>query len=434
MDHLAKQSNALNSEASLRSGSLSASLSNQDHQQYRQLIFSILTHLTDSQLTIVEGKHRRIFGEDNAPLKGQITIHDSSFFKDMIFNGSIGAAEAYIDAKWSSPNLTALIQIMARNQTQLDQIESKTRWISSIKNWWLRRQNLNSETGSKRNILAHYDIGNELYQRFLDPSMLYSSAIYSQETADLAAAQQYKMQLICQRLELQPTDSVIEIGTGWGGLAIYMAQHIGCHVTTTTISDAQFDYAQQQVKQWGLEDKITLLKQDYRLLEGQYDKLVSIEMIEAVGHEYLPTFFTQCSQLLKPSGKMLLQSITIADSRYHQYRQNVDFIQKYIFPGGCLPSIAEMSKHIATSTDMVVDEIQDIGLHYARTLNDWNQAFQSSWSELEQLGYKQEFKRLWQFYLCYCEGAFMERVISTHHVMARKPRYMSPNDASILDY
>lgn len=426
MEQLAKQDNTLDTEKS--------AVSSNTKNKYRDVIFSILTHLNDSQITIVEGKHHRIFGDDSAPLKAQITVHDSSFFKDMIFNGSIGAAEAYLEGKWSSPNLTTLIQIMARNQPQLDKIESKTRWISSIKNWWLRRQNLNSETGSKRNILAHYDIGNELYQRFLDPSMLYSSAIYSQDATSLAAAQQNKMHLICQRLELQPSDRVIEIGTGWGGLAVYMAQHIGCHVTTTTISDAQFDYAQQQVKQLGLEDNITLLKNDYRLLEGQYDKLVSIEMIEAVGHEYLPTFFTQCSQLLKPNGKMLLQSITIADSRYDQYRQNIDFIQKYIFPGGCLPSIAEMSKHIANSTDMVIDEIQDIGLHYARTLNDWHQVFDKNWSELKSLGYKEDFKRLWQFYLCYCEGAFMERVISTHHIMARKPRYLSPDNASILDY
>lgn len=426
MEQLAKQDNTLDTEKS--------AVSSNTKNKYRDVIFAILTHLNDSQITIVEGKHHRVFGDDSAPLKAQITVHDISFFKDMIFNGSIGAAEAYLEGKWSSPNLTALIQIMARNQPQLDKIESKTRWISSIKNWWLRRQNLNSETGSKRNILAHYDIGNELYQRFLDPSMLYSSAIYSQDATSLAAAQQNKMHLICQRLELQPSDRVIEIGTGWGGLAVYMAQHIGCHVTTTTISDAQFDYAQQQVKQLGLEDNITLLKNDYRLLEGKYDKLVSIEMIEAVGHEYLPTFFTQCSQLLKPNGKMLLQSITIADSRYDQYRQNIDFIQKYIFPGGCLPSIAEMSKHIANSTDMVVDEIQDIGLHYARTLNDWHQAFDKNWSELKSLGYKEDFKRLWQFYLCYCEGAFMERVISTHHIMARKPRYLSPDNASILDY
>jgi cyclopropane-fatty-acyl-phospholipid synthase len=242
------------------------------------------------------------------------------------------------------------------------------------------------------------------------------------------------MATICRRLSLKPSDKVIEIGTGWGGLAIYMAQHIGCHVTTTTISDAQYGYAQQQVERLGLGDRITLLKQDYRELTGQYDKLVSIEMIEAVGHDYLATFFSTCNSLLKPDGKMLLQSITIADGRYQQYRQNIDFIQKYVFPGGCLPSIAVMSQHIAKQTDMVIDEIQDIGLHYARTLHDWGKAFEDSWQELANLGYSDSFKRLWQFYLSYCEGAFIERVISTHHIVARKPRYLGETDETVLDY
>lgn len=287
-------------------------------------------------------------------------------FRDVVINGSIGASEAYIDGKWTSPNLTRVIQIMARNQAQLDELDDKTQWISRIKNLLLRRKNANTEQGSKRNILAHYDIGNELYERFLDSSMQYSSAIYSEEAETLSKAQQNKMKTICERLELSEKDNVVEIGTGWGGLAIFMAQHYGCHVTTTTISDAQHALAEQRVKALDLTDKITLLKEDYRNLTGEYDKLVSIEMIEAVGHEYLQTFFEKCSSLLKPSGKMLIQAITIADSRYDKYRKGVDFIQKYIFPGGCLPSVSVMTQHLATSTDLVVQEIDDIGLHYAR--------------------------------------------------------------------
>jgi len=402
--------------------------------KYRTLIFRVLDELKDACIEIIEGDNHSIFGERSASLLGQIVVHDSSFYKDVVMGGSIGASEAYIDGKWTSPNLTRVIQIMAKNQSQLDELDSKTQWLTQFKNLLLRRKNANTEQGSKRNILAHYDIGNELYERFLDPSMQYSSAIYSSEALTLDEAQQNKMRTICERLELSETDHVVEIGTGWGGLAIYMAQHYGCQVTTTTISDAQHNLAEQRIKHLGLTHKITLLKQDYRNLTGQYDKLVSIEMIEAVGHEYMQTFFETCSNLLKPTGKMLVQAITIADGRYEKYRKGVDFIQKYIFPGGCLPSVSVMSNHLATHTDMVIHEVDDIGLHYARTLNDWKTAFDKSWEELQTLGYSEEFKRLWTFYFCYCEGAFLERVISTHHIVARKPRYLGAKDETILDY
>jgi len=402
--------------------------------QSRRIIFTLLSQLKDAQLELIEAHESYFFGDENTDLKGQIVIHDLSFYIDVLANGSIGAAEAFLDSKWTSPDLTKVIQVMARNSIELDKIERNMRWLSKLKNLFLRRKNINSEQGSKRNILAHYDIGNDLYQGFLDTSMQYSSAIYNDKAQNLSQAQINKMKTICERLSLTAKDHVIEVGTGWGGLAIYMAQNYGCKVTTTTISDAQFDYAQKQVNELGLEDKITLLKQDYRKLSGQYDKLVSIEMIEAVGHEFLPTFFSTCSNLLKPSGKMLIQSITIADTRYEQYRKGVDFIQKYIFPGGCLPSIAEMSRHFEKSTDMVIHQINDIGLHYARTLDDWKQAFEKEWEQLKQLGYNEEFKRLWLFYFSYCEGAFLERVISTHHIVARKPRYQGAEDEVVLAY
>ncbi|MEZ8012211.1 MULTISPECIES: cyclopropane-fatty-acyl-phospholipid synthase family protein [Vibrio] len=426
MEQLAKQNNNIEQQAKAVAVSSNC--------KYRALIFKVLESLQFATLEIIERDQHSVFGDREADLKGRIVIHDATFFRDVVIDGSIGASEAYIDGKWTSPDLTKVIQIMARNQSQLDELDDKTQWISRIKNLLLRRKNANTEQGSKRNILAHYDIGNELYERFLDSSMQYSSAIYSGEAETLSKAQQNKMKTICERLELSEKDSVVEIGTGWGGLAIFMAQHYGCHVTTTTISDAQHALAEQRVKALGLTDKITLLKEDYRNLTGEYDKLVSIEMIEAVGHEYLQTFFEKCSSLLKPSGKMLIQAITIADSRYDKYRKGVDFIQKYIFPGGCLPSVSVMTQHLATSTDLVVQEIDDIGLHYARTLNDWNIAFENSWEELESLGYSEEFKRLWIFYFCYCEGAFKERVISTHHLVARKPRYFGAKDETVLDY
>lgn len=426
MENIAKQNQTLTQPSITQAGDSMG--------KYRHLIFALLSKLEHANIEITEGEQHNVFGDRHAALSAEINIHDASFYQDVINNGSIGAAEAFIDGKWTSPDLTLVIQAMAKNQSKLDQIENKVQWLSKFKKLLLRRKNANTEQGSKRNILAHYDLGNELYTRFLDPAMQYSCAIYDQQATSLEHAQQLKMKTICERLELKQEDSVIEIGTGWGGLAIYIAQHYGCHVTTTTISDAQHQYAKEKIEQLGLKDKITLLKKDYRALNGHYDKLVSIEMIEAVGHEYLSTFFEKCSSLLKPDGKMLVQSITIADGRYESYRKSVDFIQKYIFPGGCLPSVAVMTEQMAKHTDLVVHEMHDIGLHYARTLYDWRIKFEQSWDQLVDLGYDDQFKRLWIFYLCYCEGAFLERVISTHHVVARKPQFRGQQDETVLDY
>ncbi|MDN3682842.1 cyclopropane-fatty-acyl-phospholipid synthase family protein [Vibrio tapetis subsp. quintayensis] len=426
MENIAKQNQTLTQPSITQAGDSMG--------KYRHLIFALLSKLEHANIEVTEGEQHNVFGDRHAALSAEINIHDASFYQDVINNGSIGAAEAFIDGKWTSPDLTRVIQAMAKNQSKLDQIENKVQWLSKFKKLLLRRKNANTEHGSKRNILAHYDLGNELYTRFLDPAMQYSCAIYDPQATSLEHAQQLKMKTICERLELKQEDSVIEIGTGWGGLAIYIAQHYGCHVTTTTISDAQHQYAKERIEQLGLKDKITLLKKDYRALDGHYDKLVSIEMIEAVGHEYLSTFFDKCSSLLKPDGKMLVQSITIADGRYESYRKSVDFIQKYIFPGGCLPSVAVMTEQMAKHTDLVVHEMHDIGLHYARTLYDWRIKFEQSWDQLVDLGYDDQFKRLWIFYLCYCEGAFLERVISTHHVVARKPQFRGQQDETVLDY
>jgi cyclopropane-fatty-acyl-phospholipid synthase len=404
----------------------------------RKLIFSTLEKMPDACLEIHEGSKCITLGNIKANLLGQMHIHDMSIYSDIVKGGSVGAAEGYLSQKWTSPNLTALIQVFARSQKTLDSVEQQGNWFNNIttaiKNKLLNYQNANTESGSKKNILAHYDLGNDLYTRFLDPQMMYSCAIYSQDAQTIEQAQQLKLKTICDKLNLSENDHLIEIGTGWGGLAIFAASHYGCKVTTTTISDAQYDYAQQRVEALGLTEKITLLKKDYRLLEGHYDKLVSIEMIEAVGHQFMSEFFNKCSSLLKPDGKMLIQAITIADQRYDNYRKSVDFIQKYIFPGGCLPSIAVMSEHIANTTDMMVDTIEDIGLHYARTLHDWRQQFDNNWQDIHACGYGDDFKRLWHYYLSYCEGAFIERVISTHHVVARKPLYKNQADENILAY
>ena len=388
----------------------------------RSLVFSAFAKINYGQIELVDNAQRFLFPEfaENKSLLGRINIHDSSVYRDFVKGGSIGVAEAYIAGKWSSPNLTTVIRIFARAQQEVDSLEKQKPWLTKLKYALLHRRNRNSQTGSKKNILAHYDLGDELYSRFLDPEMMYSSAIYPNKDASLAQAQIHKMSTICQRLELTADDHLLEIGTGWGGLAIYAAQHYGCKVTTTTISDAQHAYAKNRIEQLGLTEKITLLKQDYRDLTGEFDKLVSIEMIEAVGFEFLPSFFKQCNERLKPGGKLLIQSITIADQRFEHYKNNVDFIQRYIFPGGFLPSISVLTGHLTEHTELVTESISDIGLDYAKTLSHWREAFLQSWPELNPFGYDEEFKRLWLYYFAYCEGAFLERSTSTVHLVARK--------------
>ena len=388
----------------------------------RSIVHAVFEKLTYGQLEIVEGAQHYLFPQwtCDSGIQGKIHIHDISLYRDFVKGGSIGVAEAFIAGKWSSPNLTNVIRIFAKAQQQTDKLEAKKSWSNRIKYAFSHWQNRNTQSGSKRNILAHYDLGNELYTRFLDPEMMYSSAIYPSDTSTLEEAQNYKLKTICERLSLKSSDHLLEIGTGWGGLAIYAAKHFGCSVTTTTISDEQFKYTKERIQKLGLSENITLLKEDYRDLTGSYDKVVSIEMIEAVGYEFLPSFFKQCNDRLKPGGKVLIQAITIADQRFEHYKNNVDFIQKHIFPGGFLPSINILCQHMKEHSDLVVETLDDIGLDYAKTLNDWRVNFLNSWSELTQFGYDDNFKRLWLYYFAYCEGAFLERSTSTIHLVARK--------------
>lgn len=409
------------------------------HKRCRQLVFSILNKIEDNlEITELDGafdltsdaklkdaqSNTYLFGPNVGQAEGtihaKIIIRDLTVYADFLKGGSIGVAETFIDERWSSPDLTKVIQLFAKAQKVTDTLESKMTLVTKCKNALFHYFNRNNQQGSKKNILAHYDLGNDLYTRFLDSDMMYSSAIYPNKEATLEQAQQHKLSLICQRLALKSTDHLLEIGTGWGGLAIYAATHYGCQVTTTTISDAQHDYAKARIEALGLTDKITLLKKDYRELTGSYDKLVSIEMIEAVGYKYMDSFFTQCHERLKPNGKMLLQAITIADQRFDSYLNNVDFIQRYIFPGGFLPSITLMNEKLRDNTDMVMEELHDIGLDYAQTLADWRTNFNHSWESLKQFGFDEKFKRLWLYYFAYCEGAFLERSISTVHFIARK--------------
>ncbi|MBY8085009.1 cyclopropane-fatty-acyl-phospholipid synthase family protein [Vibrio fluvialis] len=359
------------------------------------------------------------FAHEGQP-QAHIRVTHPGFYGRVLKGGSIAAAEAYMDGWWDSPNLTAVTELMARNLSALDQLEAQSSFVTRAMNkvgHWLKR---NSIVRAKQNIEAHYDLGNDLYQTFLDERMLYSSALYLSTSDSLEQAQIQKMDRLCQQLQLTANDHVIEIGTGWGAMAIYMAQHYGCKVTTTTISEEQFAYADAEIARLGLEEQITLLKQDYRLLEGQFDKLVSIEMIEAVGKAYLQSYIEKCQSLLKPGGLMAIQAITIADQRYDYYSNNVDFIQKYIFPGGFLPSITVLTQMATRHTDFIVRDVFDIGMDYAKTLADWRLRFEAALNTVQALGYDERFVRMWRYYLCYCEGGFNARTISTIHMTLQR--------------
>jgi cyclopropane-fatty-acyl-phospholipid synthase len=390
----------------------------------RSIFLGVLKRLPYGYMTMSENGHIiGQFGHKEHDLHAQVNILDASAYPKLLFGGSIASGETFSDNLWDTPNLTNVIRIFARNLPMLDEWEKRFNWITMPALKISHFANRNSADQAKRNISAHYDLGNKLYSKFLDRSMMYSAAIYPDPNASLAQAQQHKLRTICEKLQLKETDHLIEIGTGWGGLAIHAAKHYGCKVTTTTISEEQHAYAQQWIDKEGLGDKITLLKKDYRVLEGEYDKLVSIEMIEAVGKRYLTTFFKKCSSLLKPDGLMLLQSITIDDRRHKSYSNSVDFIQKYIFPGGYLPSQMIINKHLKADTDLSIADIQDIGLDYAQTLQDWFVAFMTQKQALAEDGYDDRFMRMWQYYLNYCEGGFLERAISTLQLVMRKPQH-----------
>ena len=295
---------------------------------------------------------------------------------------------------------------------------------------WL---NKNTHKGSRKNIVAHYDLGNEFFNLFLDPTMLYSAGIFNHPQDTMHQASLNKLERICDRLRLQPDDHVLEIGTGWGSLAIFAAQNYGCKVTTTTISDEQYAYTAKRIVDEGLTEQITLLKQDYRHLKGQFDKIISIEMIEAVGHHYFDTFFAQCSRLLKPQGEMLLQAITIADQRFDSAKSEVDFIKRYIFPGSCIPSVDAISDSLRKATDLRMLNLEDIGVHYGLTLKKWREAFVANVDEVRAQGFSEAFIRMWEFYLCYCEGGFYERVISDVQMHLVKPMARVPEKLTLWE-
>lgn len=383
-----------------------------------------LQQLNVGQLTLIDGMESYVFGKPgHSGPAATVTVLDPRFYGEIAFGGSIGAGEAYMLGYWQADSLTHVIRLMVLNQSVMDTLEGGYQWLSKplLKVFhWL---NSNSEAGSQKNIAAHYDLGNGLFELFLDPSMMYSSAIFDEDAMTLQAASERKLQVICDKLQLSATDHVLEIGTGWGGFALFAAKHYGCQVTTTTISEQQYLLAQSRIQAEGLQDLITLLKQDYRQLQGQFDKLVSIEMIEAVGHQYYDTYFQKVGQLLKPDGVALIQAITIADQRYAAAIRSVDFIQRYIFPGSNIPSNTAMLASMTKASDLRLIDLQDIGQHYATTLRLWRENFFANIAAVKALGYSDTFIRMWDFYLSYCEGGFAECALGDVHLLLAKPGY-----------
>ena len=399
----------------------------------KKLFLQWLSGIEIGHLRVEDGSAVYSFGQpiEIAQLSATITINDPIAYRDVISNSLVGAGESYMRGAWVSPDLVMVVRVFAANLNSMSQTQT---WRSSlnriVSGFFHRLFRVNSKENARLNIAAHYDLGNDFFDLFLDSSMMYSSAIFPKQDINLEQAAEYKLEHICQRLQLTNTDHLVEIGSGWGGMAVYAAKHYGCRVTTTTISKEQHAYACERVAAEGLQDLITVRLDDYRDLEGTFDKLVSIEMIEAVGHQYYARYFETCSRLLKDDGLMLIQAITLPDQRYHQTLNSVDFIQRYIFPGGELPCVDVLSQNIKHRTDMQIVGVDDITADYAITLKHWRERFLDRLPEVKQQGFDEVFIRMWEFYLAYCEGGFAERSISTIQVLAAKPRCLSlPNVA-----
>lgn len=387
----------------------------------RHTILRVLSGITVGSLEINEEGRLRRFGDPAVFHPARLEVLDPACYSLLLGRGLNGLAEAYMDGLWKSPDLTSLLRTGIRNMDVADSLAGPAAWVSRTAQSVVHRLSANTRRGSRRNITAHYDLGDDFFGLFLDPTMSYSCAVFDQGHEDLEAGSLRKIDLLCDKLDLGPEDHLLEIGTGWGGFAVRTAQRTGCRVTTTTISDNQHATAKKRIAEAGLEDKITVLHQDYRDLEGQFDKLVSVEMIEAVGHEYLPGFFATCDRLLKPGGRFALQAITIRDQNYDAARRYADFIKTYVFPGSCLPSVTRMLECTTSKTSLVLHDLHDIGLDYAKTLRLWRQAFLEHRGEARALGLDDPFLNMWDYYLAYCEAGFLERHISDVQMVFAKP-------------
>jgi len=399
----------------------------------RASLLGQLAKIRHGRLRLIDGDFDRSFGRltEQGPFEVTLRVRSPRFYSDVVFAGTVGSGEAYLNGHWECDDLTALVRLMIVNRELMNDVDSGWSRLSAPvfkAAHWLNR---NDKSGSRRNIAAHYDLGNRFFELFLDESLAYSCGIFAGPGASLYDASIAKFDAACSKLGLTAGQHLLEIGTGWGGLAIHAARHYGCRVTTTTISREQYELARERVASAGLQDRITLLLEDYRDLRGEYDALVSIEMVEAVGHQYLDTYFRKCNDLLKPTGAMLLQAITIRDQFYDQAIRSVDFIKRYIFPGSFIPSVRTLVDSVARVTDLKLYHLEDVGPHYARTLRLWRERFLRQAAEVRAQGYPESFVRMWEFYLCYCEGGFEERQLGDVQMLLTKPRSRRPSIATI---
>jgi len=397
----------------------------------RARVLARLGAIEQGRLTIQDVDGEYILGEPDDALQAFVVIRDLRFWRLMASGGSVGAAEAWMVELWDSPDPVAVVQVFTRNRHVLDEMESAAARLANRGLGLWHAFNRNSLKGSRRNIAAHYDLGNDFFAAWLDQRMMYSSALYMSDDETLERAQVNKLDRICRKLELGADDHLLEIGTGWGGLAIHAAQHFGCRVTTTTISREQYEFARDKVRQAGLESRVTLLTKDYRLLEGQYDKIVSVEMIEAVGHQYLDTYLAKIDALLRPDGLAMIQAITIEDYRYASALKSVDFIKRYIFPGAFIPSVSAITQSMSRASRLGLVELADFGASYARTLAAWRERFEADWERIREMGFDDTFRRRWLWYLAYCEGGFRERAISDVHLLFAGPQWRPDSESGL---
>ena len=395
-------------------------LAGQSGRGWRRLLLSRLNAL-EGVLRIREGGTEVELGRP-APdgLAATLEVRRRRTWRRAVLGGSVGAAEAYADGDWDSDDLTALVRLFARNEDALGRLEGGLALLRAPlerAGHLLRR---NTRQGSRRNIAAHYDLGNEFFQLMLDPTLTYSCAVFPRSDASLEEASTHKLDLLCRKLDLRPSDHLVEIGTGWGSMAIHAAQRYGCRVTTTTISQSQHQLATERVRQAGLQERVTVLLRDYRDLEGRYDKLVSVEMIEAVGAEYYPAFFARCASLLVPGGRAAIQAITMTDQKYDRARREVDFVKRHVFPGSCIPSVTALLAAATEASDLRLTHLEDFTHHYARTLAAWRRNLDLRREEAERFG-DPWFRRMWRYYLCYCEGGFLERYTGLVQMVMVRP-------------
>ena len=387
---------------------------------FRNALLKKFKNLQYGYIVLIDNDKRFTFGKKSEKLQTEVTINSQEFYVLLGSGGVLGVSEAFMAGYWNSTNLVVLLQIVLKNKRLMDSLDSGFARLIQPINKQIHKRHQNTLTGSKNNILAHYDLSNDFYKLWLDPTMTYSCGYFNKKNSTLESASIEKIDRICRKLHLSSSDTLLEIGTGWGSFSTHAAKNYGCKITTTTISDAQFQYAEKLFKKEGLESQINLVNIDYRNLEGQYDKIVSIEMIEAVGYQYIPEYFKKVSSLLKPDGLLAIQGITYNDQNFDDYKNSVDFIKKYIFPGSCLISLSQVIDVMKVHTDLALVDMEDITQHYTETLKRWRENFLNVLPDVRKLGFSEAFIKMWEFYFVFCEAGFLERNIGDVQMIIAK--------------